>query len=177
MSKLQEKPSALKRGHPTLQNMNLIFFYFCGSFLPSWIRIRIHWPDWIRIQSGSGSATLVRLNDEIRVETNVTYILTTFFPSERSEPQATVFFVLCAWVMNMYTFGIIFEHLFSCFSSFFICSLLSGFFFVFFSPFFYFSFLCFFPFSLFHSFHFLAKFAVSSFLNWILHFWKIFSPG
>ncbi len=32
------------------------FFYFCGSFLPSWIRI--HWPDWIRIHSGSGSATL-----------------------------------------------------------------------------------------------------------------------
>ena len=35
-------------------------FYFCGSFLPSWIRsgvwirIRIHWLDWIRIQSGSG---------------------------------------------------------------------------------------------------------------------------
>ncbi len=24
----------------------LIFFYFCGSFLTSWIRI--HWPDWIR---------------------------------------------------------------------------------------------------------------------------------
>ncbi len=39
--------------HPTLQNMN--FFSFWGSFLPSWIRIRIHWPDWIRIQSGSGS--------------------------------------------------------------------------------------------------------------------------
>ncbi len=36
-------------------------FYFCGPFLPSWIRIRIHWPDWIRIQSrsGSGSATLL----------------------------------------------------------------------------------------------------------------------
>ena len=33
-------------------------FYFCGSFLPS--RIRIHWPDWIRIQSGSRSATLVQ---------------------------------------------------------------------------------------------------------------------
>ncbi len=29
----------------------LIFFYFCGPFLPSWIRI--HWPDWMRIQSGS----------------------------------------------------------------------------------------------------------------------------
>ncbi len=39
MSRLQKKPAALKRGHPTLQNM--IFFSFCGSFLPSWIRIRI----------------------------------------------------------------------------------------------------------------------------------------
>ncbi len=39
MSKLQKKPASHKRGHPTLQNMN--FFYFCGSFLPSWIRIRI----------------------------------------------------------------------------------------------------------------------------------------
>ncbi len=41
------KPSALlKRGHPTLWNMNLkIFFYFCGSFLPFWIRIRIPNPD------------------------------------------------------------------------------------------------------------------------------------
>jgi hypothetical protein len=39
MSKLQKKPAAHKRDHPTLQNMN--FFYFCGSFLPSWIRIRI----------------------------------------------------------------------------------------------------------------------------------------
>jgi hypothetical protein len=78
MSKLQKKPAAHKRGHPTLQNMN--FFYFCGAFLPSWIRIRIpnsdpdsefgsgfrirfriHWPDWIRIQSGSGSETLLLL--------------------------------------------------------------------------------------------------------------------
>ncbi len=38
----------------------LNFVYFCESFLPSRIRIRIrtHWPDWIRIQSGSGSETL-----------------------------------------------------------------------------------------------------------------------
>ncbi len=28
MSRLQKKPPAHKRGHPTLQNMN--FFYFCG---------------------------------------------------------------------------------------------------------------------------------------------------
>ncbi len=28
-----------------------IFFYFCGSFLPSWIRIRIHWPNLIRIRN------------------------------------------------------------------------------------------------------------------------------
>jgi hypothetical protein len=43
MSRLQKKPPAHKRGHPTLQNMN--FFYFCGSFLPSWIRIRIQITD------------------------------------------------------------------------------------------------------------------------------------
>jgi hypothetical protein len=43
MSRLQKKPPANKRGHPTLQNMN--FFYFCGSFLPSWIRIRIQITD------------------------------------------------------------------------------------------------------------------------------------
>ncbi len=50
----------------SLQNMNfLYFFYFCGSFLLSGsgsrfrIRIRIHWPYWIRIQFGSGSATLL----------------------------------------------------------------------------------------------------------------------
>jgi hypothetical protein len=55
---LQKKPSALKRGHPTLQNINFKKkFSYCGSFLPSWIRI--HWPDWIQIQSGSGYATLV----------------------------------------------------------------------------------------------------------------------
>ncbi len=45
-SKLQEKPSAIKREHPTLQKMKLInFFYFSGSFSPSWIRIRIANPD------------------------------------------------------------------------------------------------------------------------------------
>jgi hypothetical protein len=51
------KPSTLKRGHPTLQNIKLLnFFYFCGSFLPSWIRIpdpdpltRLN-PDPLRIQ-------------------------------------------------------------------------------------------------------------------------------
>jgi hypothetical protein len=42
MPKLQEKPSALKREHPVLKNMKILFFfYFCWSFLPSWIRIRI----------------------------------------------------------------------------------------------------------------------------------------
>jgi hypothetical protein len=75
MSKLQKKPSALKREHPALHNMKLKKkFYFSGSFLPSrsgfgfgsgfQIRIRIsntdpdqHLID-IRIQSGSGSETL-----------------------------------------------------------------------------------------------------------------------
>ena len=37
---------------------NIIFyFYFCYFSCP-WIRIRIQRPDWIRIQSGSGSETL-----------------------------------------------------------------------------------------------------------------------
>jgi hypothetical protein len=57
MSWLQKKPPAHKRGHPTLQNMN--FFYFCGSFLPSWIRIRIQITD---------PDPMVRLNtDPIRI--------------------------------------------------------------------------------------------------------------
>ncbi len=46
----EKRPSNTSK-HELLQ----IFVYFCGSFLPSWIRIRIHRPDWIRIQSGSGS--------------------------------------------------------------------------------------------------------------------------
>ncbi len=60
MSKLWKKPSVLKRGHPTLQNMNFykLLSTFVGHFCPpgsgSGFRIRIHRPDWIRIQSGSG---------------------------------------------------------------------------------------------------------------------------
>ncbi len=46
----KRKPSAFKREHPALQNIKFLVSF---SFLPSWIRIRIHWPDWIRIQSGS----------------------------------------------------------------------------------------------------------------------------
>ncbi len=36
MSKLQKKPSALKSGHPTLQNMNFYKFFptFVGNFFP-----------------------------------------------------------------------------------------------------------------------------------------------
>jgi hypothetical protein len=59
MSKLQKKPAAHRSGHPTLQNMN--FFYFCGSFLPSWIRIRIRIPN-------TDPDPLARLNtDPIRI--------------------------------------------------------------------------------------------------------------
>ncbi len=59
MSRLQKKPAAHKRGNPTLQNMN--FFSFYGSFLPSWIRIRI------RI-SNTDPDPLARLNtDPIRI--------------------------------------------------------------------------------------------------------------
>ncbi len=38
----KKKPSALKRENSALQNMKFLnFFYFCGSFFPSWIRIGI----------------------------------------------------------------------------------------------------------------------------------------
>ncbi len=64
-SKLQKKPSAVKRIHPALQNMKFLnFSTFVGHFCPPRsgsgfrIRIRIHWPEWIWIQFGSGSATL-----------------------------------------------------------------------------------------------------------------------
>ncbi len=49
MSKLQEKPSALKREHQALQKIKFInFFHVCGSFLPSWIRTAN--PDTVQIQ-------------------------------------------------------------------------------------------------------------------------------
>jgi hypothetical protein len=41
-----EEASALKREHPAAQNMKFLnFFHFCGSFLPSWIWIRIRIPN------------------------------------------------------------------------------------------------------------------------------------
>jgi hypothetical protein len=47
MTKLWKRPSVLKRGHPTLQKHEQlqIIVYFCGSILPSWIRVRIRIPD------------------------------------------------------------------------------------------------------------------------------------
>jgi hypothetical protein len=76
-SKLQEKPSALRREHPANQKKKFIIFFFCGGlFLPSWMKIRnpgleviwskhpspwirIRRPHWIRLQYGSGSTTLL----------------------------------------------------------------------------------------------------------------------
>ncbi len=57
---LEEAFSSQKRPSNTSKYELLqIIVYFCGSFLPSGfrirIRIRIHRPDWIRIQYGSGS--------------------------------------------------------------------------------------------------------------------------
>jgi hypothetical protein len=37
MPNLQEKPSALKREHPAVQNMTFLYIFL---FLPSWIRIQ-----------------------------------------------------------------------------------------------------------------------------------------
>ncbi len=59
------RPSYMSNLQPSKENIQhfktwkfLTFFFFWGSFLPSWIWI--YWPDWIRIQSGSGSETLPR---------------------------------------------------------------------------------------------------------------------
>ncbi len=68
MSKLHKKPSALKKGHPTRQNKNFYQFFstFVGHLCPpgsgSGFWIRIHWPDWIRIQSGYETLFWTELN-------------------------------------------------------------------------------------------------------------------
>jgi hypothetical protein len=69
MSRLQKKPPAHKRGHPTLKTW--IFSTFVGHFCPPGsgsvfklrIRIRIQWSDWIRIQYGSGSRIRIRIHN------------------------------------------------------------------------------------------------------------------
>ncbi len=45
----------------------LIFFYCCGSYLPSWtrIRIQIHWSDWIRTQYGSETLLIFSSNNSV----------------------------------------------------------------------------------------------------------------
>jgi hypothetical protein len=72
MSKLQKKPAAHKRGHLTLQNMN--FFYFCVSFLPSWIRIRIlnTDPDPDPLARLKTDPIRIRIRNPVR-EGNMTY--------------------------------------------------------------------------------------------------------
>ncbi len=64
--KLQKKPLALKREYLALQNMKFLNFFLILRVIFTLLdqdprfRIMIHWPDWIRIQSGSwfGSETL-----------------------------------------------------------------------------------------------------------------------
>ncbi len=51
----EEACSSQKRPSNTSKHEFFLLLSLCGSFLPSWIRI--HWPDWIRIQSGSGSGS------------------------------------------------------------------------------------------------------------------------
>ncbi len=56
-----------------LKTWNFFNFFssFVGHFCPpgsgSGFLIRIHWPDWIRIQLGSGSATLNRTNEKLLI--------------------------------------------------------------------------------------------------------------
>ncbi len=60
------QPSKEKIQHFKTWNL-LSFFYFCGSLLPSWIRIRIHWLDRIRIRY---TATGIHLADIISSKKN-----------------------------------------------------------------------------------------------------------
>jgi hypothetical protein len=56
--KLLEKPSALKREHPAIQNMKLLhFFLYLWFFLPSWMRIRIQQIKLMRIRNPGGRRT------------------------------------------------------------------------------------------------------------------------
>ncbi len=78
-------PSYRKSLQPSKENIQhfktwsfIIFFYFCGSFLPSWIRIWIHWPywicNWIRIwnrQSNYGAELGEAQHDENRSSSEV----------------------------------------------------------------------------------------------------------
>jgi hypothetical protein len=53
---LKGRPSYRSSLQPSKENIQHLktlnfstFFHFCGLLLPFWIRIWIHWPDWIRI--------------------------------------------------------------------------------------------------------------------------------
>ncbi len=65
MSRLQKKPPAHKRQEAIQHFKTWIFSTFAGHFCPPGsgsvfkLRIRIQWSDWIRIQYGSGSETLI----------------------------------------------------------------------------------------------------------------------
>ncbi len=57
---------SLQLSKENIQHFNTWNFFFVCNFCPPgsgtefWIRIRIHWPDGIRIHKGSGFETLVR---------------------------------------------------------------------------------------------------------------------
>jgi hypothetical protein len=72
--RLQEKPSPLKREHPALQNMKILyFFYFCGSFLPFWIRIQ-------RVKLMTTTTTTT-------TSTSTTLLVISYFPLWQKVPE------------------------------------------------------------------------------------------
>ncbi len=64
MSKLQKKPSALKREHPALQYMKFLIF-----FLLLWVIFALLDPDRIRIRNHAGTGPIpdMRLQDEMEL--------------------------------------------------------------------------------------------------------------
>ncbi len=55
-----------KKEHPALQNMKILyFFYFCGTFLPSWIRIWIQQLKFMRIHAVPDPQPWSRINNTV----------------------------------------------------------------------------------------------------------------
>ncbi len=93
----EEAFSSQKRPSNTSKHELLKFFYyFCGSFLPSWMRI--HWPDWIRIRNPAYDEEVAgrvgQAGAQPRVLSQETLVrrVRHRFPAHRSLQPAVVFF-------------------------------------------------------------------------------------
>jgi hypothetical protein len=96
MSKLQKKPSALKRGHPKLQNMN--FYKF---FLLLWVIFALLDPD-PDSESGSGSTDPIESgsNPDPQPWFNQVSIGTLSFSLEEENAKSFKFSLICLLMLR-----------------------------------------------------------------------------